>query len=133
MLLSAQEHLELYDSPIVIDLDAGERPPCHHRPIHWRSVLGIRLLILWLSEQDWGPSASLTTSSNFCGRGSKVSSTHVTHIEFLSSKGSVYSSGFMLSGDICKSRLLPERRRRSQKHLDRCMLYSLPPLCTVPS
>lgn len=26
MLLSAQEHLELYDSPIVIDLDAGERP-----------------------------------------------------------------------------------------------------------
>lgn len=26
MLLSAQEHLELYDSPIVIDLDTGERP-----------------------------------------------------------------------------------------------------------
>lgn len=26
MLLSTQEHLELYDSPIVIDLDAGERP-----------------------------------------------------------------------------------------------------------
>lgn len=26
MLLSAEEHLELYDSPIVLDLDAGERP-----------------------------------------------------------------------------------------------------------
>lgn len=26
-LLSAEEHLELYDSPIVLDLDAGESPP----------------------------------------------------------------------------------------------------------
>lgn len=33
MLLSAEEHLELYDSPIVLDLDAGERsytPPAPH-------------------------------------------------------------------------------------------------------
>lgn len=42
MLLSAEEHLELYDSPIVLDLDAGERsytPPTPPWPLPGRCSL----------------------------------------------------------------------------------------------
>lgn len=56
MLLSAEEHLELYDSPIVLDLDAGERsytPPPH--PDHSSG----RCSLCWIKNEVHCWSASL--------------------------------------------------------------------------
>lgn len=102
MLLSAEDHLELYDSPIVLDLDAGERP------FTTTTMMPLALLdeewswlLVCFSGQEWDPSASLTTSSSISIEAPEESSIWVKHrtLNLFSLKVPQNSSGFLLWGE----------------------------------